>query len=82
MTSAEPGRYDVQEIEGDPEWWGYWHAFVGDVRVNGGVCTNFTDGAKRARRAIEAYRKAAFRRDHYWDVETGQWVKNGQWPYV
>lgn len=76
----DPGRVEVHDIEGDPEYNGYWEAFVGDVRINGGVCIDYTDGSKRGQRAIEVYRRQEFHRTHYWDVETGTWVRKGELP--
>lgn len=79
---AQPGHVEVKALWDDCEYAGYWEAFVGDTRVNGGVCTDYTDGMTRGRKAIDAWRKAEFHATHYWDVETGQWYKKGELPPV
>ncbi len=78
---ADPGRYDIREIA-DCEWKFYWHAFVGELRVNGGVCKDYSQGARRAVRAIACARESALREGYYWDVETCAWVKKGELPPV
>jgi hypothetical protein len=79
MKGLPPGRYVVNEIE-DDEWWGYWHAWVGELRVNGGLCNDYTQGSARARRAIEAHRSSLLWTDYYWDVETREWYRKGTLP--
>lgn len=73
------GRYDIQPL-GDGEW--YWHAYLGDEHVNGGLCTDYTEGVHSAKRAVEAARGERLHREYYWDVETGEWVKKGDLPTV
>ena len=66
----------------------YWHAFVGDTRVNGGLSEVSSHEASRdARWAIDAYRasstnhaRRAYLKEHYWDEETQQWMKHGELP--
>ena len=80
----KPGRIEVMPCEFG--W--YWHAYVGDDRVNGGLCEVSSQQANReARWAIASYRareivreRRDYLRTHYWDVETGQWVKHGEVP--
>jgi hypothetical protein len=75
------GQIVVKPID-DPEWWGYWHAYFGELRINGGLCNDYTEGAGRARRAIEQHRSEVLWRDYYWDVETQEWYKKGTLPPV
>lgn len=76
------GRVDVVPLENDREWRFYWHAFLGDTRVNGGVCHDLTDGHQHARRAIAIARAEMLRKDHYWDEETFRWIRKGEYPPV
>jgi hypothetical protein len=76
----EPGRVTVTPIEGDPEWWGYWVAYVGDVRVNGGLCKTKWQGRDRARAAISNYRAKRWVQTHIWDVETFAWLDKRELP--
>jgi hypothetical protein len=78
---TEPGRYTIRPIE-DCEWWGYWDAFIGELRVNGGVCEDYTDGTVRATRAIAVEREQRLKKHYYWDVETWAWVRKGELPSV
>lgn len=76
---AVPGRYTIRPID-DCEWRFYWNAFLGDERVNGGVCSDCTDGSRRALRAITEAREALLKDAFYWDVETFTWVPKGELP--
>jgi hypothetical protein len=79
-----PGRIEV--VRCDLGW--YWHAYVGDKRVNGGLCEVSSQQASYdARWAITCYRSSEymnvrqeFMRSHYWDDETEQWIKHGELP--
>jgi hypothetical protein len=81
---GKPGRVEVVPCQFG--W--YWHAYVGDQRVNGGLCElGEREAARDARFAISTYRdslifaeRRAFLRDHYWDTETQQWLKHGEVP--
>jgi hypothetical protein len=79
---AGTGRYRVKELDDELVAWGYWHAYLGDRRVNGGVCDDYTDGVHCAMQAIERAREQWLRDYFYWDHETCQWVKKGELPPV
>jgi len=69
-----PGRYVIKD--------GYWHAYIGDQRVNGGICSDYLDGAERATRAIALARNQMLHEQFYWDAETCDWVRKGELPPV
>lgn len=77
-----PGRYEVKPLDDDREWHFYWHAFLGDNRINGGVARNYEDGMREATRAIALARHDLLRDEYYWDVEYGDWVRKGDLPPV
>lgn len=81
ISLAVPGRVVCEPI-GDDEWPWYWHAFVGEARVNGGVCLDYRDGLYRGRAAIERWREADFIATHYYDEETCAWYEKGTLPPV
>jgi hypothetical protein len=72
-----PGRYVVKEC-GDGEF--YWHAYLGDERVNGGISDDYVRAVADAKRAIIQARDQLFIEMHYYDVETQSWVKKGELP--
>jgi hypothetical protein len=76
------GRYVITEDENAYDWWGYWHAYLGENRVNGGVCDDYTEGAERAMRAIAQAREMLVLEKYYWDSETCLWIKKGELPPV
>lgn len=69
------GRYVVQEF-GDGEF--YWHAYLGDDRVNGGLCTEHLDGVRAAKNAITIARANLLRDDYFWDMETHSWLPKSE----
>lgn len=77
-----PGRYNISSLDGDSEWRYYWHAFLGDDRVNGGVGKNYDDAVDKAKRAISIARYDMLTGDHYFDTETATWVLKGELPPV
>lgn len=71
----ERGRVDVRRLKfRDPEWGFYWDAYIGDERINGGVCTDLESGYKAGGMAITHARKTAWFEQNLWDVETGKWL--------
>ena len=78
-SSEQPGRVVVKPMD-DAEYPWYWHAFVGELRVNGGVCNDYTHGTLLARGAIAAYRHQVFLDENYWDQETNEWRPKGELP--
>lgn len=75
-----PGRYVIREFDDPLVAWGYWHAYLDNVRVNGGVCNNYTDGVFNAKMYIARAREQWLREHYYWDDETCTWVKHGELP--
>ena len=73
---AEPGRVVGKAID-DEDWPFYWHAFIGDRRVNGGLCKSQYEGYSAGREAIDKRRRAIFYETHYWDEETADWYPVG-----
>lgn len=80
-SGPEPGRVVVCPID-DFEWPWYWHAYVGDERINGGVCKAQWLGTVRGRDAIAVWRRRQFIERHYWDVETQEYYMKGTLPPV
>jgi hypothetical protein len=72
-----PGRYVVKPLS-DDEF--YWHAYLGDSRVNGGIATDYVLAVADARRAIVIARESLLTEFYYWDVETCTWVRKGELP--
>lgn len=60
-----PGRVDVRRIP-DEEWPFYWHAFLGDVRVNGGLAKDRKYAIYLGKNAIAAYRYQIWVETHVW----------------
>jgi hypothetical protein len=77
-----PGLYVIREVDDDLVAWGYWHAYLGEVRVNGGVCEDYTDGVERSLQAIARAREQMLRERFYWDAETCLWIRKGSLPPV
>lgn len=82
MVQDEPGRVVIRELEGDPDYTHYWHAFIGELRINGGVCNDYTHGMFAGREAIGRYRRQVFLEAYYWDDETHEWYEKGTLPPV
>lgn len=76
---SDPGRIVVREIA-DEEWPWYWHAFIGDTRVNGGLAHSYFDGHVEGKRAIATCRKKDFYENFYFDQETHAWYRKGELP--
>lgn len=71
-----PGRYVIKPLASDdPEYAFYWHAYIGDHRINGGVCTDYTAGAIAAKYAIGQYRRKDLYANYIFDFETGKWER-------
>ncbi len=77
-----PGRYVIKETEGIDGWPYYWHAYIGDVRVNGGIAQSYDGAAIEAKRVIALSRRRDFLENHYYDDETGRWLRKGTLPPV
>jgi hypothetical protein len=60
----------------------YWHAFVGDERINGGLCDDYTEAQVEAKRAIAIWRKRDWMDNYYFDAETQKWYRKGTLPPV
>jgi len=71
-----PGRYTVSPPGSDPEWPCYWDAYLGEERVNGGVCKDAADGAERALSAIWRAREELLSDSYHWDAEKFAWVRH------
>lgn len=65
------GRYVITELDDDQY---YWHAFLGDERVNGGLCEDYLDGVGEAKRSIAVARANLMRDAYFWDAETFSWL--------
>ena len=73
----EPGRVVVKPIT--DEWW-YWHAYIGDERINGGLVYCYADGMVEGQRAIAIFRKRDWMQNYIFDYEAGKWYKRGEDP--
>ena len=73
---TDPGHVTITDTD-DEEYPYYWHAFIGDTRVNGGICKERSDGFKLGQDAIWTRRRALFYETHFWDEETADWYPNG-----
>jgi hypothetical protein len=60
------------------EW--YWRVYLGDVRINGGLCSNLYLGRQQAKHAIYVFEWSEFKDQHYWDSETRSWYRRGELP--
>lgn len=69
------GRYVVQPLD-DGDF--YWHAYLGDTRVNGGLCKSRLGGIGAAKGAIVVARANLLRDDYFWDMETHAWLPKSE----
>lgn len=74
----EPGRVVVKPLSKDDEW--YWHAYIGDERVNGGMVERYEDGMVEGKRAIAIWRKQDWMKNYIFDHESGKWYRRGEDP--
>ncbi len=79
---SPPGRYVIKPVEGIDGWPFYWHAYIGDVRVNGGLAQEYLEAVREAKRIISLTRRRDFLENHYFDEETGHWYPKGTLPPV
>ena len=73
----EPGRVVVKPLA-DDQW--YWHAYIGDVRVNGGMVDQYAEGMSEGQRAIAIFRKQDWMKNYIFDFESGKWYRRGEDP--
>lgn len=71
---TEPGRVNVKPLHDEEDNW-YWHAYIGDTRINGGMVHSYADGMMEGQRAIGIWRRKDFHENFMFDVETEKWVK-------
>lgn len=73
---SEPGRVVCKPLWDEDDNY-YWHAFIGDMRVNGGMSPTYADGMIEGKRAIAIWRKKDFYENFMFDVESGKWIAKG-----
>ena len=73
----EPGRVVAKQLN-DDDW--YWHAYIGDMRVNGGLVHCYADCMAEGQRAISTWRKQDWLKTYIFDYEAGKWYKRGEDP--
>lgn len=82
-SEVEPYRLAGKYVINDLEQGGfYWHAYLGEERINGGLCETYTECVHTAKRAIMKARQHILHEEFYWDVETREWVRKGELPTV
>ncbi len=79
---SAPGRYVIKPVEGIDGWPFYWHAYIGDTRVNGGLAQDYLGAVQESKRVISLTRRRDFLETHYLDEETARWFKKGTLPPV
>lgn len=72
-----PGRYVVKALDSGEF---YWHAYLDDKRVNGGLAVTYVEAVRAAKAAIQSARFSLLIEDYYWDIETHGWVRKGELP--
>jgi hypothetical protein len=76
----DPGRYVIKPVEGIENWPYYWHAFIGNERINGGLAQDHLQAVQEAKRSIALWRKRDFLANFFFDVETQKWWRKGEIP--
>lgn len=75
-----PGRYVIIPVDGIDGWPYYWHAYLGDRRINGGLAQDHLMAVQEAKRVIALTRRNEWLQENYFDYETGMWYKKGELP--
>ena len=61
------------------EWqWYYWKLYLGDERVNGGICLTPETGWPRAKEYAWQHLVSVMRTDHFWDLATNRWLPKSE----